>query len=296
MNEFEIIDRIRQILGDAAGGDRVLVGPGDDAAIVTVPPGFELAVTTDTLVAGHHFPADAPGDLVGCRAMGVNLSDLAAMGADPSYCVVSLTVPSGDIPWIEAFARGITEYASRYGSSIVGGNMARGPPGHIRDGARIRSRRRTPVAFRRAGPGTRSSSPARWAPDTRPCWPTTPASIASNRASISARRCAGKRPPPSMSPTDCWPISDTRLPRERRRRAVDAGDRTARQRRRTGNRAHLWRRLRTAVHGQRPSRRGRTDHCDRRNRQGRGRHRCRPGERPIDRRRSGIPALLARPE
>lgn len=127
MNEFEIIDRIRQILGRAASGDRVLVGPGDDAAIVTVPPGFELAVTTDTLVAGRHFPADAPGDLVGSRAMGVNLSDLAAMGADPSYCVVSLTVPSGDVPWIEAFARGITEYANRYGTSIVGGNMARGP-------------------------------------------------------------------------------------------------------------------------------------------------------------------------
>lgn len=127
MNEFEIIDRIRQILGRAAGGDRVLVGPGDDAAIVSVPPGFELAVTTDTLVAGRHFPADAPGDLVGCRAMGVNLSDLAAMGADPSYCVVSLTVPRADIPWIEAFARGITEYARRYGASIVGGNMARGP-------------------------------------------------------------------------------------------------------------------------------------------------------------------------
>lgn len=127
MNEFEIIDRIRQILGGAAGGDRVLVGPGDDAAIVSVPDGFELAVTTDTLVAGRHFPADAPGDLVGCRAMGVNLSDLAAMGADPSYCVVSLTVPTGDVPWIEAFARGIAEYASRYGAAVVGGNMARGP-------------------------------------------------------------------------------------------------------------------------------------------------------------------------
>lgn len=127
MNEFEIIDRITQILGDAAGGDGVLVGPGDDAAVVSVPPGFELAVTTDTLVAGRHFPSDAPGDLVGCRAMGVNLSDLAAMGADPSFCVVSLTVPRADVLWIEAYARGIAEYASRYGASIVGGNIARGP-------------------------------------------------------------------------------------------------------------------------------------------------------------------------
>ncbi len=127
MNEFEIIDRITQILGDAAHGECVLVGPGDDAAIVSVPPGFELAVTTDTLVAGRHFPADAPGDLVGCRAMGVNLSDLAAMGAEPSFCVVSLTAPRADITWIEAYARGIAEYARRYGASIVGGNIARGP-------------------------------------------------------------------------------------------------------------------------------------------------------------------------
>ena len=127
MNEFEIIDRITQILGDAAHGECVLVGPGDDAAIVSVPPGFELAVTTDTLVAGRHFPADAPGDLVGCRAMGVNLSDLAAMGAEPSFCVVSLTTPRADIAWIEAYARGIAEYASRYGAPIVGGNIARGP-------------------------------------------------------------------------------------------------------------------------------------------------------------------------
>lgn len=127
MNEFEIIDRITQILGRAARAESVLVGPGDDAAVVSVPPGFELAVTTDTLVAGRHFPADAPGDLVGCRAMGVNLSDLAAMGASPSYCVVSLSIPQADIPWIEAYARGIAEYAKRYGASIVGGNIARGP-------------------------------------------------------------------------------------------------------------------------------------------------------------------------
>ncbi len=127
MNEFEIIDRITQILGPAARADCVLVGPGDDAAIVSVPPGFELAVTTDTLVAGRHFPADAPGDLVGCRAMGVNLSDLAAMGAEPSFCVVSLTAPHADIAWIEACARGIAEYATRFGTSIVGGNIARGP-------------------------------------------------------------------------------------------------------------------------------------------------------------------------
>lgn len=127
MDEFALIDRIVAILGARAGGEGVLLGPGDDAALVAVPPGFDLAVSTDTLVAGRHFPADAPGDLVGERAMGVNLSDLAAMGAEARYCVVALTVPEPDVPWIEAFARGLADAAARHGVAVVGGNLARGP-------------------------------------------------------------------------------------------------------------------------------------------------------------------------
>ena len=127
MDEFALIDRIVAILGDRAGGEGVLLGPGDDAALVAVPAGFDLAVTTDTLVAGRHFPPDAPGDLVGERALGVNLSDLAAMGADARYCVVALTAPEPDVPWIEAFAHGLAHAAARHGVAIVGGNLARGP-------------------------------------------------------------------------------------------------------------------------------------------------------------------------
>ncbi len=127
MDEFALIDRIVAILGERAGGEGVLLGPGDDAALVAVPPGFDLAVTTDTLVAGRHFPPDAPGDLVGERALGVNLSDLAAMGAEARYCVVALTAPEPDVPWIEAFARGLADAAARHRVAIVGGNLARGP-------------------------------------------------------------------------------------------------------------------------------------------------------------------------
>lgn len=127
MDEFALIDRIVAILGDRSQGEGVVLGPGDDAALVRVPSDHDLAVTTDTLVAGRHFPADAPGDLVGHRALGVNLSDLAAMGAQARYCVVALTIPESDTAWIEAFAHGLADAAARHGVAIVGGNLARGP-------------------------------------------------------------------------------------------------------------------------------------------------------------------------
>ena len=79
MNEFELIDRIVEVLGDAARGG--VVAPGDDCSAIEVPPEQLLISSIDTLVAGVHFPADAPGELVGYRALMVSLSDLAAMGA-----------------------------------------------------------------------------------------------------------------------------------------------------------------------------------------------------------------------
>lgn len=127
MNEFELIDRITEILGTTTQGDGVLIGPGDDAAVVAVPEGCDLVITTDTLVVGRHFPVNAPGDLVGYRSIGVNLSDLAAMGAEAKYCLVSLTMPELNEVWVEAFARGLAKAASRYRVAIVGGNLARGP-------------------------------------------------------------------------------------------------------------------------------------------------------------------------
>ena len=90
-NEFDLIDRIRRRATTTRGD--VLLGIGDDAALLQVPPGFALVVATDTLNAGVHFPEDtAPAD-VGWKSLAVNLSDLAAMGAEPAWCTLSLSLP-----------------------------------------------------------------------------------------------------------------------------------------------------------------------------------------------------------
>ena len=127
MDEFELIDRLIEILGDSVRDPRILLGPGDDAALIE-PPADSIAVATiDTLVAGVHFPVKAPADLVGYRAVGVSVSDLAAMGAEPGYALIALTLPDGSDRWLEQFAHGVAAAATRYGLKIVGGNLARGP-------------------------------------------------------------------------------------------------------------------------------------------------------------------------
>lgn len=127
MGEFELIDLLIETLGEHTRGGGVLLGPGDDAALV-LPPRDSLAVSSiDTLVAGVHFPATAPADLVGFRAMGVSLSDLAAMGAEPGYVLIAVTLPDGSGNWLEQFAHGVAAAAARFGVKVVGGNLARGP-------------------------------------------------------------------------------------------------------------------------------------------------------------------------
>ena len=127
MDEFELIDRLIAILGDDARGAPVLLGPGDDAALIETPPNTVAVATIDTLVAGVHFPSAAPADLIGIRALGVSISDLAAMGAEPGYVLIALTLPDDSAPWVDAFARGVAAGAHRYGLKVVGGNIARGP-------------------------------------------------------------------------------------------------------------------------------------------------------------------------
>jgi thiamine-monophosphate kinase len=127
MDEFELIDRLIAILGDDARGARVLLGPGDDAALIETPPNTVAVASIDTLVAGVHFPPSAPADLIGIRALGVSVSDLAAMGAEPGYAMVAVTLPDDSAAWVEAFARGVAAGARRYGVKVVGGNIARGP-------------------------------------------------------------------------------------------------------------------------------------------------------------------------
>jgi thiamine-monophosphate kinase len=122
IGEFEII--ARYFTRDSRDPD-VVLGVGDDAAVLAID-GL-AAVTVDTLVAGVHFPDGMAPQLLGYRLMAVNLSDLAAMGAEPRWCTLALTLPSADETWLEGFSRGLFELAERYGVSLVGGDLTRGP-------------------------------------------------------------------------------------------------------------------------------------------------------------------------
>lgn len=124
MAEFDLIKRIRLRVSPRAD---VLLGIGDDAAIVQVPADRQLAICADTLNAGVHFPlATAPED-IGWKALGVNLSDLAAMGAQPAWCTLSLSMPSDDPAWLDAFLDGFLELASQHQVTLIGGDTTRGP-------------------------------------------------------------------------------------------------------------------------------------------------------------------------
>jgi len=95
--------------------------------VLTLPAGHELVATTDTLVEGRHFPVDADPTGVGYRAMAVNLSDLAAMGAEAHHILVATTRPDADEDWMVGLATGLVECAIDYDVAIVGGNLSRGP-------------------------------------------------------------------------------------------------------------------------------------------------------------------------
>ncbi|MFV2089058.1 MAG: thiamine-phosphate kinase [Pseudomonadales bacterium] len=125
MNEFELIDEIVRILGDVAEG--AVIGPGDDGSALRPPAGEVLVSSIDCLVSGVHFPAEAPGELVGYRAMMVSLSDLAAMGATPAQVLVGLTLEESDRQWALDLATGLRAAALATGAKLLGGNLARGP-------------------------------------------------------------------------------------------------------------------------------------------------------------------------
>ena len=122
--EFELIERIR---ARATARDDVVLGIGDDAAVLQMPAGRHLVVATDALNSGVHFPADtAPAD-IGWKALAVNLSDLAAMGAEPAWCTLSLSLPHGDAAWVDAFLDGFLALAAQHRVALVGGDTTRGP-------------------------------------------------------------------------------------------------------------------------------------------------------------------------
>ncbi len=105
----------------------VIRGIGDDAAIVKIPSGEELVITTDTLVSGIHFlPSDAPYD-IGYKSLAVNLSDLAAMGATPAWITLALTLPTADENWIQNFCAGFFTLANLHQVQLIGGDLTHGP-------------------------------------------------------------------------------------------------------------------------------------------------------------------------
>ncbi|RDV29450.1 thiamine-phosphate kinase [Alteromonas aestuariivivens] len=125
MKEFDLIGRYF-----ANGGYQrkdVLVGIGDDCAITTLAENQQLAITTDTLVAGVHFLRDAPARSVAHKAVAVNLSDLAAMGAEPAWISLSLSMPQMDEVWLAEFAEGLHELTQYYSVQLIGGDTVTGP-------------------------------------------------------------------------------------------------------------------------------------------------------------------------
>jgi thiamine-monophosphate kinase len=122
--EFDLIQKY--FSSPVYRGD-VTVGIGDDCAVISVPQGKQLAVTTDTLVDGVHFPAGTSAEDIACKAIAVNLSDLAAMGAEPAWLTLALSLPSVEENWIRAFAESFRHTTENYHVQLIGGDTTRGP-------------------------------------------------------------------------------------------------------------------------------------------------------------------------
>jgi thiamine-monophosphate kinase len=121
-SEFELI---RRHFDRAARHSELAVG--DDAALLQPRAGMQLAVSTDMLVAGTHFFADAEPHALGWKTLAVNVSDLAAMGAEPRWALLAISLPAADEDWLAAFSAGFFDCARRYGIDLVGGDTTRGP-------------------------------------------------------------------------------------------------------------------------------------------------------------------------
>ena len=125
LSEFSLIDRY--FLKQSVARPDVTLGIGDDCALLEVPDGKQLAVTADTMVEGRHFLPDVDPAALGHKLLAVNLSDLAAMGAEPAWATLALTLPEADEAWLEAFSIGFMKLAEAHGVQLVGGDTTRGP-------------------------------------------------------------------------------------------------------------------------------------------------------------------------
>ena len=125
MKEFSLIDTYFRDVSFQRKD--VLLGIGDDCAITQIPAGQALATTTDTLVSGVHFLPDASPRAIAQKAISVNLSDLAAMGAEPAWLSLSLSIPNVDEQWLKAFSDGFKELTEFYSVQLIGGDTVQGP-------------------------------------------------------------------------------------------------------------------------------------------------------------------------
>jgi thiamine-monophosphate kinase len=121
-SEFEIIQRYF-----SRPARHALLSVGDDAALLRPDAGAELAVSTDMLLEGRHFAKGADARLLGHKALAVNLSDMAAMGATPRWATLAIALPAADEAWIAAFAEGFYALAARFDVDLIGGDTTRGP-------------------------------------------------------------------------------------------------------------------------------------------------------------------------
>ena len=121
-SEFALIDRYFR-----RPTRHTVLGVGDDGALVATTPGQELVVSTDMLVEGTHFLAGTDPEALGWKTLAVNISDMAAMGARPRWATLALALPEAAADWIEGFARGFFDCATRFGVDLIGGDTTRGP-------------------------------------------------------------------------------------------------------------------------------------------------------------------------
>ena len=123
MDEFEVI---RRFFSRHAGSSMVVAGVGDDGAVLRLPAGRQLVTVIDTMVSGTHFPASMKPRDIGYRIVAVNLSDIAAMGAEPRWMTLALTLVDADPDWLNEFATGLYEAADEWGVVLVGGDTTKG--------------------------------------------------------------------------------------------------------------------------------------------------------------------------
>lgn len=125
MSEFSLINQFCKDIG--VKHNNTIIGVGDDAAVVDVPDNMQLATSVDTMVEGvHFFPNANPADLAH-KLLAVNLSDMAAMGAQPKWATLALTLPEADLQWLGSFSKSLDSVAKRFGIQLVGGDTTHGP-------------------------------------------------------------------------------------------------------------------------------------------------------------------------